>query len=273
MSFGVKFGKCINFIEYDKLYITREENIPKIPYEKYLKPPIKKSIIENNGLFFYFTLPQEDMKLSNFLFNERSNPNYNEIFAYILFQVYFTIVFYFENFRCVHGDLHIDNIVLHFFRENEEWTEKQVMNFSKIYYIFDNKYYVFPNYGFCIKIIDWGKSTLYNDNIFIFSNKNNLKDIFEFSEIIHGKKIEYLTLEDLYQNLIDIFLFNSSLHDFFVNYDPENMNVLHINKFLVSYKTNVKNLFSSEIFTKFLTLEPKKIKNKILFGKINFPQD
>ncbi len=81
----------------------------------------------------------------------------------IVFQIFSAIVVMNNYYGLKHNDLHLQNVML------------TLTNETHFYYRYKNKYFKVPTYGYCVKIIDWGRAT-YNFNG--IKGDNSIYDIY-----------------------------------------------------------------------------------------------
>lgn len=105
----------------------------------------------------------------------------------ILFQIFSSIVTMYHTFGIKHNDLHNGNIML-------SLTEQ-----SHFYYRFGRRYYKVPTFGYCVKLIDFGRATYFTNSIegknSVFGYNSDAFGQYRYPRI-NGREREVLFPED-----------------------------------------------------------------------------
>lgn len=189
--------------------------------------------------------------------NKLNIVDYNLILS-IIFQLFSAIVIMQNIFGIKHNDLHFGNVML------------KNTNITHYYFKHENIFFKIPTYGFCIKIIDWGRST-YNCNN--FSGRNSVFNVESeaFGQYIFPKfnKLGKKSIDIIDYKWTDLVMISHSLlieYNDFIKGDLKKLlirNITDVNKNVLELKEYDWDLYLNITKRKFKINPNQLFKNKI----------
>ena len=201
--------------------------------------------------------------------------DYNLILS-IIFQLFSAIVIMQNIFGIKHNDLHFGNVML------------KNTNITHYYFKYEKNFFKIPTYGFCIKIIDWGRAT-YNCNNYCGRNSVFNVESEAFGQYMFPKfnKLGKKSIDIIDFKWTDLVMISHSLlieYNDFIKGDLKKLlmkNITDVNKNVLElkeydwdlylnitkrkFKINPNQLFKNKIF-KHLRVDEKQCINKNIYN-------